>query len=86
MPTRSEKRTRRVARYETVDPALAAALVLDGVPLLNTERRGDDVLFTFRARRGLARRLREIRRVSRQAERVGLMIKARIEAALATSV
>jgi hypothetical protein len=86
MPRRSEKRARRVARYETVDPALAAALVLDGLQLLSTERRADDVLFIFRARRGLATQLREIMKVAQEAERVGSMIKARIEAARTTSV
>jgi hypothetical protein len=54
--------------------------------MLSTERREDDVLFIFRARRGLARRVREIMKVAQEAEQAGSMIKARMEAALTTRV
>jgi hypothetical protein len=68
--------------YETDDPVVAGVLLMDKVRLLSTERRGDQVVFVFRARRGLARQVREIAKIAEESERARLEINARMDAAL----
>jgi hypothetical protein len=79
----AKKMGRRDGRYQTRDPVLAAVLLADGLELLRSEREDNVVVFTFRTRPGLAKRLREIAKVAREAERAGIEIKAQIDAALA---
>ena len=82
MAGRAKKKAGRDGRYQTRDPVLAAVLLMDGLDLLSTEREGH-VVFTFRTRPDLAKRLREIAKVAKEAARAGTEIKARIDAALA---
>ena len=83
MAGRAKKKAGRDVRYETRDPVLAAVLLADGLELLRSEREGHVVVFTFRSRPGLAKRLRDIAQIAKDAERAGIDIKTRMHAALA---
>jgi hypothetical protein len=51
--------------YETYDQVVAGILLMDGLSLLSAERRGDQVVFVFQSRRGLAGQVREITKIGR---------------------
>ena len=74
---------RRGGIYETPDAVLAGVLYMDKLQLLSTERRGDQVVFVFRARPGLARQVRQIVKLAEESEQASVEIRARMNAALA---
>jgi hypothetical protein len=69
--------------FETGDPVVAAVLLMDALRLRSTKRRGDQVVFSFDARPGLARQVREIVKIAEESEQASVEIRARMDAALA---
>jgi hypothetical protein len=80
---RSPKRARHDSTYETYDQVVAGVLLMDGLPLLSAERRGDGVAFIFRSRPGLAAQVLEIERIGEECEAARRQVEALMAAATA---
>jgi hypothetical protein len=79
----ARNQSRHDSTYETYDQVVAGVLLMDGLPLLSVERRGDGVAFIFRSRPGLAAQVLEIERIGEECEAARREVEALMAAATA---